>query len=580
MATMSSTYGINPLVVQNPLGYNTQVPSPSQMSGQTMLGTPLVSQDIFMSGPGISYPNDLGTVQPNDPWTGLGNWPGTTIPTGPGIDRPLGPEVPWPTDIPGEPNHGDPRPPDAPTDPTDPTAPDPWGWTPPDWWDEFNPFEPIQPFEWDPMSVSPIDRSGIDALIAQIQGYQMPELPGVPDYGQYIDPIMAQLGSYQPPELPPAPNYSGYIDPIMEELRAYMANPAQVNPQPYGDFGGILPALQEAVLAQVQNPGVIDQELFQGLYGTSMGLLDEQYGAAQQGLEANLAGRGLDYGSTAGGNLQDLATQRGRAGQEVMQNLLYNEWNNMANLRQAAVGNAVQTMGFEGAMQNQMYQQALAEAQFGAGQQQFGLQGLLQGGGMQMDAAGQAWANALQAAQFGHGAQMDIFGGQMQGAGMQQSAAMQEWANALQAGQFELGGQMDIFGMGLQGEGLGLNAQNADVRNQLDAYMANLSGQGQWYGQQSAERQWQDYQMNQARDQAMQDWALQNEAWQSAMTAWQSWVNNLMASGIDLASLSQDAVQDSIYAYLQAAGIYGDELEAWAQALMAMWMAAIPAFGG
>jgi hypothetical protein len=415
--------------------------------------------------------------------------------------------------------------------------------------------------------------------------------------------------------LPEYPDYGGFVDPIMEELRAYMANPVQVNPQPYGDFGGILPALQEAVLAQIQSPGVIDTDLFQGLYGTAMGRLDEQYGAAEQNLESNLAGRGLDYGSTAAGSLSDLGVPRGRADQEVMQNLLYNEWNNMASLREAATGNAIQTMGFEGAMQNQMYQQALAEAGLMANQQQVGSQGLLSGAGRQMDAAGQEWANALQAAQFGHGAQMDIFGGLMSGAGMQsqaasqawqdalsgaqfghgaqmdvfgmglQGAGMQEnllaqaWSQALQSGQFEHGAQMDVFGMGLQGENMGLNAQNADISNQMNAYMATLSGQSQWYGQQSAERQWQDYQMNQARQQAMEDWEMQNAAWQGAVTAWQGWVNNLMASGIDMANISQDAVQDSIYAYLQAAGIYGDELEAWAQALMMMWMMAIPAFG-
>jgi hypothetical protein len=261
---------------------------------------------------------------------------------------------------------------------------------------------------------------------------------------------------------PPLPYDAGFEWP-------YDVNPYdpldtfQWDPQ-MGDYGGIWPQLQEQILAQLQDPGMIDTDLFQNLYGTAMGLVDEQYGAAQRGLEANLAGRGLDYGSTAAGALSDIATQRGRAGQEVMQNLMYQEWNNMAALRDASVRNALNTMGFqEGAM-------------------------------------------------------------------------------------------------------------SQDLQRQMAA-------QGQTYGQQSGERAWQDYQMQNARQQAMQDYAMQQEAWQGAVGAWQGWVNNLMASGVDMANLSQEAVADSIRGYLEAAGIYGDELEAWSQALMMMWMMAIPAFG-
>lgn len=270
---------------------------------------------------------------------------------------------------------------------------------------------------------------------------------GIPDYrtgepGTLTNPLpppAPTMVDEMVPDLYPDP-YAGNVDPYasIPTYQPQTLTPPQVDLSPYinqimGQFAG--------------GPGIIDSNLFQGLFEQGNRLLDEQYGGLQRQLEGNLASRGLDFSSVAAGNLSDIATQRGRASQELMNNLLSQEWNNMAQLR------------------NQ------------------GVQGMLGAAGLEQGQAGQNWQNALQALNAGMAQQAQQFGQQTGERGyqdylnqqaqqqayqqyaMQQQAwqqaqqQYQQWVNALTAA----GIDTTSLGLGAFGQGTGTALSGAQM---------------------------------------------------------------------------------------------------------------------
>jgi hypothetical protein len=158
--------------------------------------------------------------------------------------------------------------------------------------------------------------------------------------------------------------------------------PQQVLPQRSEAVSQLLQALQSEALRALQQPTAYDDELFKQATGQAQQLLDERYGALQRQLEADLARRGLDYGSTAGQQLADLATQRGRAFQEILTPLLRERAQALGQGREAAANIARGLLGFRTGLEAQergelrgerSYLDALREAAREQALQQFGL---------------------------------------------------------------------------------------------------------------------------------------------------------------------------------------------------------------
>lgn len=99
-------------------------------------------------------------------------------------------------------------------------------------------------------------------------------------------------------------------------------------------------AQQEAMRA-LEQPTAFDDELFQGARDQALRLLDEDFGRQEERLTGDLAARGLDYSSVAAGNLNDLRTERARAGGDLLQDLLLRRAETLASGRQQALSGAL-----------------------------------------------------------------------------------------------------------------------------------------------------------------------------------------------------------------------------------------------
>jgi hypothetical protein len=127
--------------------------------------------------------------------------------------------------------------------------------------------------------------------------------------------------------------------------------PERILPRRSEAVSELLQRLQAEALRQLEQPSPYDDELFRQALETERQRLDEYYGGLQRQLEAELARRGLSYGSTAGQMLADLATQRGRAFQEVLTPLLRERAQALGSARRSAAETARDLLGFRTALE-------------------------------------------------------------------------------------------------------------------------------------------------------------------------------------------------------------------------------------
>ena len=154
-----------------------------------------------------------------------------------------------------------------------------------------------------------------------------------------------QGGGYGPPPMPSA------AGALVQQITGN-ETPYSVLPQESQGLTGLTQAIQSAAQKQLDHPGMLDTDLFNQASDLARQRLDEQYGTAENALKANLAKRGLDYSSVAAGNLSDLATEKGRAFQQMLLPLLQDAANQGASSRQAAMNNALGAAGFQNAVES------------------------------------------------------------------------------------------------------------------------------------------------------------------------------------------------------------------------------------
>jgi hypothetical protein len=118
-------------------------------------------------------------------------------------------------------------------------------------------------------------------------------------------------------------------------------------------------AIRQRTLDQLNNPSPYDDALFQQQEGLAKNALDEQYKGLQDDLEANLASRGLDWSTIAAGRLNDLATEKGRAWQNVMTQMLTDRANGIANARSQAFNQANAERGYYTGLDDTAFQRAV-----------------------------------------------------------------------------------------------------------------------------------------------------------------------------------------------------------------------------
>lgn len=132
---------------------------------------------------------------------------------------------------------------------------------------------------------------------------------------------------------------------LVDELRRIQGEVQGLRQQPVRGMEQVFPELQAEVLRQLRQPSPYDDELFRGALEQGQRLLDEYYRAQEENLKAEMAGRGLDYSSLYGGRLADIATERGRAFQDLMRPLLRERAMSLGSAREAAARNALSLLG-------------------------------------------------------------------------------------------------------------------------------------------------------------------------------------------------------------------------------------------
>lgn len=420
----------------------------------------------YGGGRSFAQLQQMGMARPPYPGFGMfgggfggspfGGFPGRQ-PTGPGFSPPFSPTVPWIPGLPspqpgGGPQPQQPIPGGTPQVPIPggggtpaPSTPPPTGGTPQPMPNPPAPNgSPTRGQPWTPPAWAP---RGVPKY--------------TPGYGaEDLEPTLYNdFFGYQPfsPFGGSAPadfsvdRYSAVAGPSLRESADFQA--------PSG--GALQPALEQQLLAGLQNPSAYNSDVVKGTYDMLNQQLLKGYDVQRQQLNEEMARRGLSASSVAGGRLGDLASNQARAQSDLAQGLLTQQAQTYGSDRASALNAA---LGYGG----QQFQQGLAgfQANLGARGQNF-----------QQDLAARAFAGDQQA---------------------------QQVLNSLQRGQFGLQQQGQNFGQGLAGyqANLGANAQSFGQRNQL---LANLLG----YGQQAFQNQLATAQVNQNYDSQMRDFLMQ-----------------------------------------------------------------------
>jgi hypothetical protein len=144
---------------------------------------------------------------------------------------------------------------------------------------------------------------------------------------------------------PPPPTAQGAT------TKAFTGNetPYQVLPTQSQGLQDILSRLQTEAGRQLDQPTVYDDALFKEISDSQKAGINENFDAAQRSLAAELASRGINYSSIAGGKLNDISTARARALSDVDTQNARDRAMALAQGRSAAFNNA---SGIAGALSN------------------------------------------------------------------------------------------------------------------------------------------------------------------------------------------------------------------------------------
>lgn len=121
------------------------------------------------------------------------------------------------------------------------------------------------------------------------------------------------------------PGMSDRLQGLLEQLNGMVGG---------GELGG---AMRERALENLENPSAYDDPLFQRGLEQAQRQIDDYYGGLQNRLEQDLGSRGIAYNSSiANTDFNRLASEQGRAFQDVMTNLLQDRARTLAQDRAQA----------------------------------------------------------------------------------------------------------------------------------------------------------------------------------------------------------------------------------------------------
>jgi hypothetical protein len=155
------------------------------------------------------------------------------------------------------------------------------------------------------------------------------------------------------PAIPAAPQAPAPQAPPGASIAPVTGNevPHTVTPQASGELSTLVSRLDREALRQLDQPTVYDDELFARAKETSARGIRDNYAGARENLDAELASRGINFSSIAGGRHRDLASEEANELSDLDTNLLRERAGILAQGRSAAFGNATRMAGFREGME-------------------------------------------------------------------------------------------------------------------------------------------------------------------------------------------------------------------------------------
>lgn len=117
-------------------------------------------------------------------------------------------------------------------------------------------------------------------------------------------------------------------------------NPYAINPADTKETTDLMSRLQGEATRQLDQPTVYDDDLYKKAKEATSRGINENFDAAGEGLNEELASRGINYSTIAGGRHVDLATRRAQTLSDVDTDILEKRAMALAQGRQSAFGNA------------------------------------------------------------------------------------------------------------------------------------------------------------------------------------------------------------------------------------------------
>lgn len=166
--------------------------------------------------------------------------------------------------------------------------------------------------------------------------------PATPAEGTGSAPVAPAPNAPAPPPAAPPPTAPGAT------TQSFTGNeqPYQVLPGQDRSFQSLLSRLNTEANRQLDQPTVYDDALFGDITASQKAGINENFDAAQRDLAGQLASRGINYSSIAGGALNDIATARARSLSDVDTNNARDRAMALAQGRTAAFGNAAGLSSF------------------------------------------------------------------------------------------------------------------------------------------------------------------------------------------------------------------------------------------
>ncbi len=136
------------------------------------------------------------------------------------------------------------------------------------------------------------------------------------------------------------------------------ANPFAQNSNRFGfESGGVGDATRESVLEGLNNPSRFDSQTAQDTFDRLNASLQQQFGTREQGINTDLARRGIFQSTVAGGKLGDLGIENARAQSDLAGNIALEQARTFQGDRTSAIQNA---LGFD----QQQFGQQIGQAGF------------------------------------------------------------------------------------------------------------------------------------------------------------------------------------------------------------------------